>query len=139
MMNLLLDEDYEILKEAGLQYEEDANLGFLVLKNFPLPAGFYSFNGTVLETVEVLYMIPTNYNMSGGDMFWTHPFLTRVDGKAIPAMMQFGGGDARHFKSKEFCRWSRHFGPDSWKPKVDNVEKILARIEWALKNPDGKS
>ena len=138
-MELLLDKDYEILRESGLEYEEDINSGFLVLKNFPLLSGFYSFDGKALETVEVLYMIPTNYNMSGGDMFWTHPYLTRVDGKAIPAMMQFGGGDARVFKSKEYCRWSRHFAPDSWRPKVDNIEKILSRIEWALKNPDGKS
>ncbi len=138
-MKLLLDKDYEILKEWGLEYEEDANSGFLVLMNFPLLPGFYSFNGRVIETVEVLYIIPSNYNMSGGDMFWTHPYLTRVDGKAIPATMQFGGGDARQFKSKEYCRWSRHFRPDSWKPKVDNIEKILSRIEWALKNPDGKS
>ena len=138
-MRLLLDKDYEILREWGLEYEEDVSSGFLVLMNFPLLPGFYNFDGKVIETVEVLYIIPSNYNMSGGDMFWTHPYLTRMDGKAIPAMMQFGGGDARSFKSKEYCRWSRHFGPDSWKPKVDNIEKILSRIEWALKNPDGKS
>lgn len=137
-MGLLLEKDYEILKEWGLEYEEDISKGFLVLKNFPLQAGFYCFDGKVIETVEVLYIIPSNYNMSGGDMFWTHPYLTRVDGKEIPATMKFGGGDARHFKSKEYCRWSRHFGPTSWKPKVDNIEKILSRIEWALKKPDAK-
>ena len=135
-MRLLFDEDYDILKSSGLEYVEDHGNRYLVLKNYPLSDGLYIYNGQAISTVEVLTIIPPNYNMNGGDMFWTHPFLSRTDGKAIPATMTFGGGDARFFEGKEYCRWSRHFKADSWRAKVDNIEKILSRIEWALKNPD---
>jgi len=135
-MRLLFDEDYEILRNSGLAYDEDLTNRFLVFKNYPLNPDMYVFGGQPVAEVEVLSIVPTHYNMSGGDMFWTHPFLTRKDGKPIPTIMTFGGGDARFFKDKEYCRWSRHWTPESWKAKIDNVEKILSRIEWALRNPD---
>mgnify|MGYP001306843265 CR=1 FL=1 len=135
-MPLLFDGDYQILQESGLEIEEDEAQRFLVIKNFPLPPGLYAHNGTVLTQVEVLSVIPANYNTSGGDMFWVHPALVRADGKAIPAAAVFGGGDSRRFKDKEYCRWSRHWPAASWKAKVDNIQKVLDRIEWALKKPD---
>lgn len=135
-MSLLFDEDYIILKESGLEFEEDENQRFLVIKNFPLPSGLYNYNGTVLDQAEVLWIVPSNYNTSGGDMFWVHPALTRADGKPIPAAAVFGGGDSRRFKDKEYCRWSRHWPEQSWKPKVDNLQKVVDRIDWALRRPD---
>jgi hypothetical protein len=135
-MPLLFDTDYQTLQEAGLEVEEDEAQRFLVIKNFPLPPGLYSYNGNVLSHVEVLWIVPANYNTSGGDMFWVHPALARADGKAIPAVAFFGGGDSRRFKDKEYCRWSRHWPAASWKAKVDNIQKVLDRIEWALKKPD---
>ncbi len=137
-MPLLFDGDYQILQESGLEVEEDENQRFLVIKNFPLAPGLYVHNGNVLTQVEVLSVIPANYNTSGGDMFWVHPALVRADGKAIPNVACFGGGDARHFKGKEYCRWSRHWPAESWKAKVDNIQKVLDRIEWALEKPDAK-
>jgi hypothetical protein len=134
-MALLFDEDYELLKNSGLVYAEDSDSRFLVVRNYPLPPGQYLYNGNPIETVEVLMIIPPNYNMDGGDMFWTHPFLKRADGQPIPATMEFGGGDARRFDGKEYCRWSRHFPAGTWKAKIDKLEKILSRIEWALRNP----
>jgi len=135
-MSLLLDEDYTILSEAGLDFVEDENHRFLIIKNFPLPAGLYSYNGSLIDQVEVLWIVPANYNTSGGDMFWVHPALTRSDGKSIPAAAVFGGGDSRCFNDKEYCRWSRHWPEQSWKPKSDNIRKVIDRIEWALKKPD---
>ena len=135
-MGLLFDEDYKILQESGLEFEEDESQRFLAIKNFALPPAIYVHNGTLIDQVEILYIIPPNYNTSGGDMFWVHPALTRADGKAIPAAAVFGGGDSKHFKDKEYCRWSRHWSADSWKAKIDNIQKILDRIEWALKRPD---
>lgn len=135
-MGLLFDEDYEYLKESGLEFEEDETHRFLVIKNFPLPSGLYIHDGTSLDKVEVLWIVPSNYNTSGGDMFWVHPALARADGKVIPAAAAFGGGDPRHFKDKEYCRWSRHWPPGSWKPKDDTILKVLDRIEWALRKPD---
>jgi len=135
-MSLLLDEDYEILKNAGLDYEEDENSRFLILKNFPLKENLYSYADEKLSDVEILIIIPANYNTSGNNMLWTHPELKRTDAKAIPAAFGFGQIDARQHNGKEYCRWSRHYKPDSWKAKVDNIQKILDRIEWALSNPD---
>ena len=135
-MPLLFDEDYEILLNSGLSFEEDESNRFLILKNYPLKNGLYTFNNQPIGELEVLVVIPPNYNTSGTDMFWTNPSPQRTDGKPIPAIMPFGGGDARFFLGKEYCRWSRHYTPESWTPKVDNVQKILGRIEWSLKNPD---
>jgi hypothetical protein len=137
-MSLLFDEDYKILKESGLEFEEDGGQRFLVIKNFPLPPALYNHNGVLLDQVEILWIVPPNYNTSGGDMFWVHPALARADGKLIPNVAGFGGGDPRHYNGKEYCRWSRHWPAESWKPKVDNIQKVLDRIEWALKKPDTK-
>jgi hypothetical protein len=134
-MSLLLDEDYEILGNAGLTCEEDEANRFLVITNYPAPVGLYVSGGQPVTELEVLVIIPQNYNTSGTDMLWTHPAITRTDGGPMPAVMGYGGGDPRHYKGKEFCRWSRHYNGSSWKTKIDNVEKILGRIEWALQNP----
>jgi hypothetical protein len=133
---LLFDEDYNILSESGLVWEEDEGKRFLIIKNYPLVIGFYTYNSLALEQVEVLCVIPPDYNSSGADMFWVHPALVRVDGKPIPNTSSFGGEDPRYRDNKEYCRWSRHFTADSWKPKIDNIQKILDRIEWALTNPN---
>lgn len=138
-MALLFEDDYQILKESFLEYEEDDAQRFFVIKNFPLPLGLYSHGGTSLDQVEILCVIPANYNTSGGDMFWVYPPLVRADGKAIPNVAGFGGPEPKHFKGKEYCRWSRHWTPESWKSKVDNIQKILDRLEWALRKPDAKA
>jgi Prokaryotic E2 family E len=135
-MALLFDEDYKILRESGLEYEEDEAHRFLIIKNFPLPSGLYVYDGSLLNQVEVLWIVPINYNTSGGDMFWVHPALVRADGRPIPAAAIFGGGDARHLKDKEYCRWSRHWPAGSWKSKVDNIQKVVDRIDWAFRTPD---
>ena len=135
-MALLFDEDYNILMESGLEWEEDEGKRFLIIKNYPVFSNFYVHNDATIGQIEVLCVIPPDYNSSGGDMFWVNPALARSDGKAIPNAAYFGGDDPRYYQDKEYCRWSRHFTADSWKPKVDNIQKILGRIEWALKNPN---
>lgn len=136
-MALLLDEDYEILESSGLEYEEDESNRYLILTNFPLKDGLYVHDGDPLTEVEVLVEIPPNYNTQGNNMFWTYPVLKRADGKAIPRASDVNGTDPRHYDGKEYCRWSRHWNkPKSWKPKEDNIQKIIDRITWALTKPD---
>lgn len=137
-MPLLFDEDYDILENSGLVYEEDEASRFLIIKDYPLKPNLYKYNETPIDKVDVLVVIPPNYNTSGTDMLWTYPPLKRIDNIPIPCTMDFGGGDARFFGGKEFCRWSRHYQPNSWSPKIDNIQKILSRIEWALRNPDSQ-
>lgn len=134
-MALLFDEDYRFLQETGLEYEEDANNHFLILKNFPLADGLYVANSQPVNAVDVLNVVPQNYNTAGCDMFWVYPQLARADGKAIPAISGHNE-DSRTHNGIEYCRWSRHWNTWPWKAKVDNVRTILSRLEWALKNPD---
>ena len=135
-MPLLFDEDYEILAEAGLLISEDENARTLVFENFPLPPGMYVDNAAApLLTARILYIIPPNYNTSGGDMFWTHPPLSRADGQGIPAK---GGGDVRVFSGVTFERWSRHWHRVAWRPKVDNIRTIVDRLTWALEHPNAQ-
>lgn len=135
-MPLLFDEDYKIMDSSGLEYEENCAQRFLIIKNFPLSSGMYVSEGKILEYVEILWIVPHDYNTSGGDMFWVHPALCRADGKPIPCAFGFGGQDSRNFQGKEYCRWSRHWNPSTWKPKTDNIEKVLARFDWALRKPE---
>ncbi|MHB1142825.1 MAG: E2/UBC family protein [Sulfuricaulis sp.] len=135
-MALLLDSDYEQLRDAGLAFDEDAAQRFFVFLGIKPQEGQYN-----VPACDVLVVIPPNYPQAGNDMFWTHPRLHRSDGRPIPAVMDPGGGDNRIWKGREFCRWSRHWGPSSpggWRPGKDDIMSIYRRIEWALKFPDGR-
>lgn len=135
-MSLLLPEDYEYLQATDLHFLEDEEKRFFVIENFPLPERMYVLSsGETILQAEVLIQVPNNYNMSGTDMLWTYPPFIRADNGPMPNVNSYGGSDNRTFKEKEFCRWSRHYAGDSWKAKKDGIEKILARIDWALRNP----
>lgn len=133
-MALLLDSDYEQLRQADLAFDEDVAQRFIVFLGIKPREGQYT-----VPTCDVLVVIPPNYPHAGNDMFWTHPRLHRSDGRPIPAVTDFGGGDNRFWKGREFCRWSRHWPPSSpgaWRPGKDDIMSIYRRIEWALKYPD---
>jgi len=116
------EEDYTILKESCLVYEEDEPQRFLVIKNFPLTSGLYSHGGTSLDQVEVLCVIPANYNTSGGDMFWVHPPLVRADGKTIPNAAGFGGPEPQHSKAR-----STVAGHAIGRPRAGSRKLIISR------------
>lgn len=138
-MPLLFDSDYEIINKAGLKCEEQQGTRFLIFKDFPLPKGVYLADGKPADAVHVMYVIPQNYNTSGGDMFWVHPRLHRADGKPIPNTGGPGPNeDSRTHEGVVFCRWSRHWHQNPWKSKVDNVQTIIDRISWAFKYPDAR-
>jgi hypothetical protein len=131
---LLLDSDYESLREAGLTVEEDEARRFLIFLGVKLAEGQYT-----VPACDVLVIVPPNYPQAGNDMFWTSPPLRRADGLAVLQMMEPGGGDNRFLKDREFCRWSRHWDPSSpgaWRAGKDGVMSIYRRIEWALGHPD---
>jgi len=133
-MALLLDEDYVELGAQGIAHVEHETRRFLVLSEFPLPAGTYT-----CQQCDVLVEIPPNYNQAGNDMFWTNPRLLRTDGVPIPATSG-PGEDSREVNGQVFCRWSRHWHgkPSAWKPGESNVETIVNRITWAFNHPDAK-
>jgi E2/UBC family protein E/multiubiquitin len=130
---LLLDEDYDELRQRGITWEENTASRFLVFKNFPLPADVYT-----QERADVLVQIPSNYNHDGIDMLWLSPRLTRVNGKEVPEQMPYGSRNNLHHAGVEFCRWSRHWNQDHnrWRSGIDAIETILRRVVWALEHPD---
>lgn len=135
-MPLLLDSDYERLRGVGLTFEEDTVQNFFIFLGVRLPENQYT-----APACDVLVIIPPNYPQAGNDMFWTYPRLHRKDGRPIPAVLEPGGGDNRFWKEREFCRWSRHWAPNSpggWRPGKDDIISIYRRIEWAMRYPDGK-
>ena len=75
-MPLLLDEDYDALKERGVSFVEDEAQRFLVLQGYKLPEGVYS-----QECCDILIIIPPKFPQAGNDMLWTNPRLIRTDGK----------------------------------------------------------
>lgn len=135
-MSLLLDSDYESLRETGLAFAEDVGRRFFVFRGIKPQECQYT-----VPACDVLVVIPPNYPQAGNDMFWTYPRLHRADGRPIPAVLDPGGGDNRFWEGREFCRWSRHWNPSSpggWRPGKDDIMSIYRRIEWALKHPDGQ-
>lgn len=136
-MPLLFETDYRYLADNGMDYVEAEEPRFVIFKSFPLPAGIYVADGAPCEAVDVLYVIPPNYNTEGGDMFWVHPMPTRADGKPIPNVSG-PGQDSRTHAEVEYLRWSRHWNNRPWRPKIDNVEMIIDRLTWAFALPDAK-
>ncbi len=132
-MALLLDDDYAKLADRGIKYEEVEQQRFFIFTNFELTIGMYT-----VPQCDVLVVIPQNYNQAGNDMFWCSPFLLRADGVPIPQVLPPGGGDNRIYNGREFCRWSRHWNPQShgvWRPGQDDIISIYRRVARALRNP----
>lgn len=136
-MALLFDADYAHLAEVGQDVEEDEASRILIFKEFALPSGVYTADGTPRDSVDVLYVLPDNYNTEGGDMFWVRPQLARADGVAIPNI-NGPGEDSRTFRDEEYLRWSRHWNNRPWKSKVDDIRTIMDRLTWSFANPDAK-
>jgi len=135
-MALLLEDDYVKLTSRSIMFEESEPNRYFIFLSYILLEGLFSS-----ANCDVLVVIPPNYNQGGNDMFWTHPALTRRDGRAIPAANVSGGGDNRNWQGKEYCRWSRHWNPPSpavWRPGKDDIISIYRRIDWALRNPDAQ-
>lgn len=131
-MQLLLDEDYEWLRAQGLEWEEIPERRFLILKDFPLSVGVYT-----VSQASILVVIEARYPEAGHDMFWTAPRLVRTDGTVIPLTENSGSGANHSVGNIEYHRWSRHWFENMasrWVPGKSNVNTIVQRITWALKN-----
>lgn len=92
--------------------------GWVLIPNYPLPAGF-----TVAHTT-VAIQIPPAYPEGQLDMASFYPSVLRADGKHIPNtdVMQTIDG-------KAFQRWSRHYLPGSWRPNIDNIATHLLAVD----------
>jgi hypothetical protein len=131
---MLLDEDYEYLRDIEQEVEEDEDRRFLIFKHFPLPDGIYWASGAPVTAADVLIELPSVYNNSGPDMFWTYPYLTLAGGAQIKNALP--GADVRNHNDRTYERWSRHWGKAGWRPRVDNISTVVDRLNWAFKYPD---
>lgn len=131
---MLLEEDYEYLRDISQEYEEVEAQRYLIFKDFPLPESVYESAGLTAINVDVLIEMPSIYNNAGPDMFWTAPYLTLAGGATIKAAGQ--GSDTRTHNGVIFERWSRHWGKAGWRPRQDCISTVVDRINWAFANPD---
>jgi hypothetical protein len=125
----LLDADELHLARLNLRWEtiEEANRRWLVLHNYPVPAGY-----TVDRTLLALEIPPT-YPGAQIYGFYAYPPLALASARAI-ANTQLRGT----IFGKEFHGWSRNRGAVAWNPANDNVVTQLALVDTALAREVGE-
>lgn len=123
-----MDEPYELLPEdaeyLNAQHrgvwqkvvEGGAKFG-LVVRHFPLPAGY------VQRAATLMLLVPSGYPGVPIDMFYLHPPIQRRDGAAIDAL-----AEEAHFGTP-WQRWSRHY---SWAPGKDNIATHIEYVRNVL-------
>lgn len=117
----LLPADEAHLNRLGLAWETRIDNGrrWLLLKSYPLPAGF------VQPMAEIAIEMPTAYPTAQLDMFYCHPHLALRNGGVIPQTQVtetiFGAG---------FQRWSRH---RQWNSAHDTLATHLALVDESLR------
>jgi len=117
-------EDVEFLEDSIYEWEAvcEGNVKRVVLKDYPLPAGY-----SILKS-DIYFRIEPAYPDSQIDMAYFYPALSRVDGKAIRAIVDDS------FDGKIWQRWSRHrTAQNPWRPGVDCIETHLVAMEGWLK------
>lgn len=99
----LPEEDVDYLNALGLPWETVAQGGvnWLLLHNYPVPAGYNVTAATVAIRIEATY--PTGLL----DMAYFYPPLARADGQPINALTPLV------VDGKTFQQWSRHY---TWVP-----------------------
>ena len=118
---LLLPQDQAHLDRLGLQWETlvDAGRRWLILRNYPVPAGYRA------AAVDIAIEVPVSYPGAQLDMFYCHPALAVQSGATIP--------QTEHMETitgLRFQRWSRH---RQWDPARDTLATHLALVDEALR------
>ncbi len=116
----LLPQDEEHLDRLGLRWETlvDAGRRWLVIRNYPVPAGYHS------PSTDIAIEVPVSYPGAQLDMFYCHPPLARQSGGEIP--------QTQHLETVtglRFQRWSRH---RQWDAARDTLATHLALVDESL-------
>ena len=122
MFELLRDDEVFLNKNyPSWETLQAANTGWIIINNFPLPAGYN------VEESTVAFMVPPSYPTTEFDMMYFYPALSRNDGQPIGALSQQG------LDSKIFQRWSRHRNSGEWRAGTDNLEThVLSVQSWII-------
>jgi hypothetical protein len=122
----LPEEDIEYLNARGFPWEtiSDESGLWLLINDFPIPDGYKT------SIAQVAIKIPSDYLMSGLDMVYFSPALSRTDEITIPATEA-----KENINNLTFQRWSRHRTAENpWRPGLDNIATHLSLVEeWLLR------
>ncbi|MFD1874519.1 E2/UBC family protein [Hymenobacter bucti] len=114
-------EDKIFLNKQGLLWETllVSNVGWVLIHNFPLPAGYN------IATTTMALMLPSSYPTAEIDMMNFAPAISRRDGRPIANLM------VQVVDGQQFQCWSRHRPTNMWRPGIDNLEThVLAVRGW---------
>jgi hypothetical protein len=118
--------DRSYLEDKGMQYEEvivNGNRG-VILKDYILPKDRYDH-----ECADVLVLLPPGYNDVPPDMFFTYPWV-----KLKAEQCYASKADVPYeFNGIKWQRWSRHAPAQNWRPGIDGIPTIAARVHQAMK------
>ena len=118
----LLEEDEKYLSQKGYKWEflADGENGALIIKDYPVNEGVFD-----RPKIDLLIIIPAQYNNAKLDMFYVDPSLKKKDGSYPNA--------AEHFEDRAGRRWqrfSRHL--NSWLPGIDSLAGFMSLISKEL-------
>jgi hypothetical protein len=111
--------DEEFLTGLGLAWETivEAQLRWLLLRNFPIPSGYDR------SVADVAILIQPGYPPGLIDSAYVYPPLTRTDRRMIPNAQGQQNIDGRVWQF-----WSRHRVPEL--PWVEGEDDLASHIHW---------
>lgn len=122
----LLPQDEDHLDHLGLAWETliDAGRRWLIIRNYPLPAGYRT------PVADIAIEVPVSYPSAQLDMFYCRPPLALQSGTTIPQTQQL-----ETITSLPFQRWSRH---RQWDAARDTLATHLALVDESLRREVGQ-
>lgn len=114
--------DRRFLEAHGLTYEivNDASVGAVVIKDFPLPPGKFDH-----DKVDLMIQLPAGYPDASVDMFYTLPWIRLKATNSYAACADV----PQTFASASWQRWSRHA---DWRPGIDGIRTMVTRAQTAF-------
>ena len=108
--------DAGLARERVALHQEAGGWIFLVISDYPLPAGFTP------NPVQLLVKLPPAFPDAAPDMFWIHPAVRTATG-CLPRSTS-----NEQLLGKEWQRFSWHLVPGAWKPGVSSLRDFLRCI-----------
>ncbi len=133
-MSFLPIADREYLTSKQITYEElhDGGVNWLILRDQPVPPTLLAeIDGKLVrvDTVSVAVEIPSGYNTTKLDSFYTLPKLKRAADGAWP---QNCAGE-RTIQRVNWQFWSRHLETNEWRAAIDGLSVFLQYISVEMK------
>ena len=115
----LPEADEAFLDSLGLIWETlvEAQLCWLILRNFPLPEGYGR------AVADIVILIQPGYPPGVIDSAYIHPALARLDGRPIPNTQGTQAIDGRLWQF-----WSRHRAAEN--PWIEGEDDLASHIHW---------